>query len=444
MSEKEQHIKHYTAEDIQRYLDKQMTPAEMHAFEKASLEDPFLAEALEGYMDNPVASVPADINELKKRLDAKDEPVRVIPLYKKIGWVAAAAIFILLGAAGTWLWLKPASENSIAQKKVREEQTIRQQERSPAAAPVLHDSLPPEQSPQTKASPTPIAEAPQPSAAKAHPPASAQQKDIATPADTEAKPETHHDIASVQSKNIPHEEKETVVKRAGQIQETDKLKDNAIVSNSERASGKENAAPSLPAYIYKGKITDEQNNPLPFVNINIPGTATYAYTDANGNFTLMNGDTQLVVHVKSVGFQPELFTLHSNTPSNNISLKTTKNNLADIVVAGYGKQDKKKLTGKPEKADDDEIAAEPADGWGNYDIYLLNNERITPQGYNALKGSVELSFVVNQYGNLSAFHIIRSSCPACEKEAIRLLKEGPKWKLLKGNTPAKVEVTLHF
>ena len=39
----------YTAEDIQRYLSGGMSNAEMYVIEKAALDDPFLAEAIEGY-----------------------------------------------------------------------------------------------------------------------------------------------------------------------------------------------------------------------------------------------------------------------------------------------------------------------------------------------------------------------------------------------------------
>ena len=34
--------------DIEKYLNGKLTPAEMHALEKKALSDPFLAEALEG------------------------------------------------------------------------------------------------------------------------------------------------------------------------------------------------------------------------------------------------------------------------------------------------------------------------------------------------------------------------------------------------------------
>ena len=39
----------YSAQDIQRYLKGQMSPEEMHAIETAALDDPFLADAIEGY-----------------------------------------------------------------------------------------------------------------------------------------------------------------------------------------------------------------------------------------------------------------------------------------------------------------------------------------------------------------------------------------------------------
>ena len=35
--------------EIQRYLQHSMSPQEMHEFEKALMNDPFLADALEGF-----------------------------------------------------------------------------------------------------------------------------------------------------------------------------------------------------------------------------------------------------------------------------------------------------------------------------------------------------------------------------------------------------------
>lgn len=449
MKEEKNHI-NYTAQDIQRYLDKQMTPAEMHAFEKASLEDPFLAEALEGYIAVPVASIPDDIKELKERLEKKDEPARVVPLYKKIGWSAAAAILILFGVAATWLWLQPSAADKIAQQKSKEQKAVAEQEAAEPVAPApSQDSvtLPstdfanadakkqPEQSkPIQGVVPAPVA------AEKLE----ENQKPIEPARKATADAETN-DIAAAETKAIPQSEIREALKREELNAKDEANKQNAKVSatrTDDFARNKSAAAPSIPAYIYKGKITDDQNKPLPFVNINIPGIGSYTYTDANGNFTLMSGDTQMVVHIKSVGFKPEDFTIHTNLSSNKISLKKSETDLSDVVVMGYGSKKKKTVADK--NNDDEEMDAEPIDGWANYDIYLLNNERIPQQGYNKLSGTVDLSFTVNRYGHITDVNVEKSTCPQCEKEAIRLIKEGPRWKLTKGNSPAKVNVTLQF
>ncbi|MFT3750559.1 MAG: carboxypeptidase-like regulatory domain-containing protein [Agriterribacter sp.] len=438
MEEKRKYIEHYTAEDIERYLNKQMTPAEMHAFEKASLEDPFLAEALEGYTGTPVASIPADIKALKERLEKRDEPVKIIPLYKRISWVAAAAVFILLGATATWIWLKPSAENSIAQKKEARLPVAEQEEKLPAAAPALQDSVPAAKiSPKGEDMPQlPVTENTAPAKPKK------VQTPVATTPEAAAKTDEITSV-TIPLKDITRQEDKPVAKKA-EAQTADNFKSRSAVGNAEHVPANRNAAPSLPAYIFKGKITDDKLKPLPFANITIAGAGTYAYTDANGNFTLMSGDTQIVVHVKSVGFKTEDFTLHSGKTANTISLKAQQQDVSDVVVVGYGKETKKKITGSAEKDDEDEPDAEPADGWSNYDLYLLNNERLPQQGYNKLMGSVELSFTVNKYGNVSDFNIESSTCPLCEKEAIRLIREGPKWKLTRGISPKKITVTLQF
>ena len=65
---KEQNIKSFTAADIERYHQGLMSSKERHALEKAALEDPFLADALEGYA-NATFNVTEDIAQLKKRID---------------------------------------------------------------------------------------------------------------------------------------------------------------------------------------------------------------------------------------------------------------------------------------------------------------------------------------------------------------------------------------
>src|SRR5690348_3862584 len=101
---KDSNIRSYTAIDIEKYHKGLLSPREMHDLEKAALDDPFLADALEGYAV-PGINVASDIAELKKRLsDRTEENRKVIPLAapprSSFPWLRAAAMVILvLGAA---------------------------------------------------------------------------------------------------------------------------------------------------------------------------------------------------------------------------------------------------------------------------------------------------------------------------------------------------------
>lgn len=43
-------------------------------------------------------------------------------------------------------------------------------------------------------------------------------------------------------------------------------------------------------------------------------------------------------------------------------------------------------------------------------------------------GEVELSFEINKLGEPVNIRVEKSLCETCDKEAIRLVREGPKWK----------------
>ena len=100
----EKNINHYSAEDIQNYVAGKLSVAEMHAIEKVALDDPFLADAIEG-MENSIqqrgsASLNDDINDLQKRLSdrisEKKKPRLIV--FNRLWWQVAAALIVLIGA----------------------------------------------------------------------------------------------------------------------------------------------------------------------------------------------------------------------------------------------------------------------------------------------------------------------------------------------------------
>jgi hypothetical protein len=76
---------------------------------------------------------------------------------------------------------------------------------------------------------------------------------------------------------------------------------------------------------------------------------------------------------------------------------------------------------------------EPTIGWSNFDKYVEDNLHPPEEGKDKkVKGEVLLSFEVNKDGEPVNIAVEKSLCPKCDEEAIRLLKEGPKWKSKRG------------
>ncbi|HTQ28771.1 MAG TPA: energy transducer TonB, partial [Puia sp.] len=60
-----------------------------------------------------------------------------------------------------------------------------------------------------------------------------------------------------------------------------------------------------------------------------------------------------------------------------------------------------------------------------------------------LHGNVDLSFQLRDNGKMSDFRIEKSLLPEADREAIRLVQQGPAWELLKGKK-ARVLVRIPF
>ena len=64
MSEQPKNINHYSLADIEQYLQGKLSPAEMHELEKAAVQDPFLADAIEGYQSTDLTLIKQDLADI--------------------------------------------------------------------------------------------------------------------------------------------------------------------------------------------------------------------------------------------------------------------------------------------------------------------------------------------------------------------------------------------
>lgn len=119
---------------------------------------------------------------------------------------------------------------------------------------------------------------------------------------------------------------------------------------------------SHPAYaqrVLKGTVVDENNLPLPGVNVSVKGTTRGTVTDLEGNFSLSVQDESEVLVISFVGYSPvEIPVL--NQSQLKVTLKEEVRKLDEVVVIGYGVQKKADLTGAVATVASEDLVKVPA------------------------------------------------------------------------------------
>jgi len=448
----EKNIINYTAADIEKYWKGTLSAAEMHAMEKAAMDDPFLADALEGYKNIDLAD--AGLDSLKDRLDKRVGAV--VPILnlkrKRFTWVRAAAAIIIIVGVGLLvqqLVFKNRNENSIAilEKEKKRPESITNND------PIKKDSL----KDITKQMGSETVKSDQKNPGNLN----TATINLNTTRDTNNKNDDRlaTKLKKTGNENVPagdvqaiasaEKKDETVKSQAdpGRIfyDSTKALKDNKILNSPVSvAKPKANQAYydnyKLNEFAlsnkYNYRVVDAQNNPVPFANVMNTRDNIGTYTDIRGNFNLVSSDSVLNVQIRSLGYNAANYKLvPSNVQSGDLVLKEAERKETFAQ--------NKKVVSSLSRKDSAEIE-EPEVGWGNYNTYVANNIQIPDNVRPKNSGSdVELSFDIDKTGQPINIKVTRSSqCKECDEEAIRLLKEGPKWKRKGKKSKATVSISV--
>jgi TonB-dependent starch-binding outer membrane protein SusC len=92
-----------------------------------------------------------------------------------------------------------------------------------------------------------------------------------------------------------------------------------------------------------GKVTSDQKEPLPGVNILVKGTSQGTTTDVNGDFSLQVPGSESVIVFSFIGYITEEVSVGSNT-SLNVMMMPDLVALNEVVVVGYGTQKTTEIT----------------------------------------------------------------------------------------------------
>ena len=404
---------------------------EAHRLEKESMQDPFLADAMDGY--NQVEGNHEQRIE-KLRMQVSAHSAKKKSTYA-ITWSIAACLIIGFGISSYFLFLK----KSMTDEVFIAEESVSRKLAEPAAPPT----------PAIPATPT-VPATPQKEIALA----TTKVKTDSTPISeiTARQADKKDMIAEIQTTSQPQGAPVAAVPMMEEVsEETAALQEvvatiDTFESESDKKMKMAKVATILPQNnMIKGRVTDEKGEPLIGASVTYKGTNIGTITNMNGEFSLVKKDDKKRLTAEYIGYDPvEIQVDTSRTML--IAMNENKQALNEVVVVGYGAKKNKKSTtlgsdAKVKEQTEKEITPQPVIGKRSYQKYLKEHlVRPTDEKCAQVKGKVVLTFLINKEGRPFYIKVKESLCESADKEAIRLIQEGPDW--IYGNK--LVEVTVKF
>lgn len=429
----------YNRENLLRYISGQMTPAEMHALEKAALEDPFLADAIEGLRQEESSRVKKDLETIDQLLSNRTDP-KVVPMPPRIKWWRVAIVASIIGLMGLSYYLFTLRDEELPAIAQVSTNTPQDSGITAGSESLFPDSSSIAAKPEAnKNEPGKVKPILSPSAFDINNDSSLSKSEkTITGQPPAATPQENQAIATAEAAKVSATQAEQEELAEKQSARSDKKARTRSLQQSSLENG-----PQI--YYFIGRVTDQQDKPVAFANIAIRESQRTNYTDANGNFKLIAGDSTLEVDIKSVGYLSRYVHLSHSKAVNKVIMqpkgRTKKKSTETLTLKPANEvSDAGESDPSLEKPD-----AEPRDGFAAYQFYLLNNIRMPADAVSRrIKGVVELSFLVGDNGRLSDFKVEKSLCQSCDKEAIRLIKDGPPWILYNSDLPVRARISVVF
>lgn len=467
--------------DIERYLRGELTPAEMHALEKQALDDPFLADALEGAAQFSQNDLNSDLQSLEKALRERTNEKKVVPLWT---WTLRIAAAILVVAVATFIVINITDlsrKDDLAQVQEKREEVTEHQNATQDDLPSKpsdaveaeqqvssehdNDHQAEEEKPLASPSKNQIARSNADATTPVSPPS--PQEQVATLRSTEPRTDSLKTEQITLAEVAPAE----VAKKpaSGFIdysaidkEDASKRKANTIASDpasKDKSDAKELASTPARGTAYSisgnirsdsssvavmkvtGRVTSaDDGSGLPGVNVVIKGTSTGTVTDIHGNYQIEITDSYSTLVYSFIGLESMEMPVN-NSPVVDARLQEDVAQLSEVVVTGFGEADSGPSFPTFQMA-------EPFGGRRAFKKYL-EDKLIYPQQAiaNNVEGKVTVQFVVEPTGKLSNFKVIKGIGYGCDEEVIRLIKQGPKWSATKRNdelVKSRIRVRMRF
>lgn len=357
-------IKTYTAIDFQQYHTGTMPAMDMHALEKAALEDPFLADALDGYEHTINTAV--EIEAIKQKLPPhKEEEKGAVIAYNKKLWMrvaASVALFMGVGVLFFNLNNKKATE-SIAKNEVKSEQNIDTNkiaandsatiinihagsyttegtiaQNTIKATDIVIQMEPLKttngltqntQSNTFSYTPAPIA---------------SESKDlIISPSENETKEKATEKLEFAKYNNDTKTDSINYRNEVAKSLRRDANVDNNLTSDRTQLFNNNATQNGFYNYNFSGVVKTPAGGPMQNATLKMRNNNTLIKTDNNGRFNFVANDSTATVSVIAPGYANRDLTLNGTALAQPLAVNSTSSKLEEVVVVtGYSTNAKKK------------------------------------------------------------------------------------------------------
>jgi TonB family protein len=401
--------------DIEKYLNGKLTPAEMHALEKKALSDPFLAEALEGAEYIGGAEFSKDVSALNENiLKRKTTSTWAWPVR-----IAAGIILVAVASFIVWVTFNPETEQGLAQKQT----TSGTDNQTKAQTTPSAESQANTQQDKKVSDPPPVK---QPVITSKKP----STEQIAQTKKTELAPELSKTVTET-SKPVdkistpPAEDRfEAESKRAVKTLDpnTKDLIQSPSASEIRNAEGYIASVDARPTIVTGRVMSAEDGTPLPDVTIALKGTSITTKTDAHGRYAIAADSRSQTLVYSSEGLESTEVKFDGiDSTYLPVKLEITEEAQEEAVVETSGMRD----FGPTHVYT---IPTHPEIGNRAFKQYLEKNHKYPKEARETkVEGTVTIEFQVDATGALSEFKIVRGIGNGCDEELIRLILQGAKW-----------------
>jgi TonB family protein len=402
--------------EIKRYINGEMSPAERYRLEKKALSDSFLADALEG------ASIAGPENFAT---DAKDLELRLSEKQTRKSWftpmrIAASVSLLLIGSfiLYTTFFRSPKAPAQLATLNSTPTPAV-------PTAPIKHeDSVVATHEEKSKQNLLSINQPPSLNRKKESAAGPASSSVAASESEAIAPPPSKPSSLAGHSQDTIAEEE--IIDVAKQITAAPQPASRLQMEAKSMGMKKSNSVAGAPAATYnmvdKVSKVDQSSSRI---HVAVKGTSISSQTDARGNYVIppsKNKATQSLIFSLD-GFQTT--EVDANEQSNiNIQLSDGSGRPAEVVVGND--------LPSYNRFDLSTVFAEPVGGNKSFDNYLEKSLQYPHEAIEKkIQGKVLVSFMLKKDSTLSDFNVLHGIGYGCDEELIRLIKEGPKWAPLR-------------